>query len=276
MIDKVYVINLEHRTDKWEAQQEAFHSMQVPPNRVKRFPAIDGEEYSDLKKISEAMQADGFFCYTYPPPPSWGPWGDPPRLACHWSHLKVLRKVVNNDETALILEDDVLLSVNFRQLENKLRRLQAFIQIPLDILFLEWWFPSPTDYDGHREIPCYEYSEIQKSRMRQTNIDSIYKDFLGAGDRARVITARGAGRLLKLHDAYPWGIGEMLPWDIGLYQTGLHRQSTDNFTFRERLWTVCDQLSPFGFYAMKPEGIQHAKELFEQQSDVWENRGRRT
>ena len=164
--------------------------------------------------------------------------------------------------------------MNFRELENKLRRLQNYVQLPLDILFLEWWFPSPANEYGHREIPCYEYSGIQKSRMRQTNVDGIYRNFLGAGDRARVITARGARRLLKLHDAYPWGIGEMLPWDIGLYQTGLHRARTNNFTFREGLWTVCEQLSPFEFYAMKPKGIQHTKELFVQQSDVWEDRNR--
>ena len=101
MIDKVYVINLDDRTDKWEAQQGTFHSMQVPRNRVERFSAIDGGNYSGLDAISEAMQADGFFCYKYPP--CWNPWGPPRRLACHWSHLKVLRKIVDNNETALIL-----------------------------------------------------------------------------------------------------------------------------------------------------------------------------
>ena len=274
MINKVYIINLDCRKDKWLAQRCAFLLMEVPPDRVERFPAIDGGKYSDLKAISEAMQADGFSCYTYPPPRSWD-WGKPPRLACHWSHLKVLRKVVENDETALILEDDVLLSVNFRELESKLRQLQDFIKIPLDILFLEWWFPSPASYPGHREISCHEYSEHQESKMCRTNVDGIYEGFLGAGDRARIITARGAERLLKLHAAYPWGIGEMLPWDIGLYQSGLHEQRTDNFTCREELWTVCSQLSPFGFYAMKSEGITHARELFDKQSDVWEDKNQR-
>ena len=148
--------------------------MEGPPDRVERFPAINGRNYSDLEAISEAMQADGFTCYTYPP--LWDPWeGGPPRLTCHWSYLKILRKVVNNDETVLILEDDVLLSVNFRKLKNKLRRLQSCIQSPLDILLLEWWFPSPADYAGHRGIACYEYSEIQEPRMRQVMIDLCYQ-----------------------------------------------------------------------------------------------------
>ena len=270
MIDRVYVINLDRRRDKWLAQQCAFLLMEVPLNRVERFPAIDGVHYSDLKAISEAMQADGFFCYKHPP--CWNPWGPPRRLACHWSHLKVLRKIVENDETALILEDDVLLSTNFGELEGKLQQLQNFVQFPLDILFLEWWFPNPDD----RNIPCHEYSELQKSKMCQTNVEGIFKDFLGAGDRARIVTARGAKRLLELHNAFPWGVGEMLPWNIGLHQTGLHTKTKGDFVFRRQLWAACSQLSPFGFYAMKPKGIKHVKELFDQQSDVWENRGRRT
>ena len=217
MIDKVYVINLDCRKDKWLAQRCAFLVMEVPPNRVERFPAINGSKYSDLKEISKAMQADDFSCYTYPPPRSWN-WGKPSRLACHWSHLKVLRKIVENDETALILEDDVLLSTNFGELEEKLQQLQDFVQFPLGILFLEWWFPNPDD----RNIPCHEYSELQESKMCQTNVEGIFKDFLGAGDRARIVTARGAKRLLELHNAFPWGVGEMLPWNIGLHQTGLH------------------------------------------------------
>lgn len=269
MIDKVYVINLDHRKDKWLAQQCAFLLMEVPPNRSERFPAIDGRNYSDLEAISEAMQADGFFCYKYPP--CWNPWGPPRRLACHWSHLKVLRKIVENDETALILEDDVLLSTNFGELEKKFQQLQNFVQFPLDILFLEWWFPNPDD----RNIPCHEYSELQESKMCQTNVEGIFKDFLGAGDRARIVTARGAKRLLELHNAFPWGVGEMLPWNIGLHQTGLHTKTKGDFVFRRQLWAACSQLSPFGFYAMKPKGIQYAKELFDQQSDVWEDRNQR-
>ena len=268
MIDKVYVINLDHRTDKWLAQRCAFLLMEVPLNRVERFPAIDGRKYSDLKEISKAMQADGFSCYTYPP--LWDPWGDPPRLACHWSHLKVLRKVVENNETALILEDDVLLSVNFRELEDKLKQLQDFVQTPLDILFLEWWFPNPDD----RNIPCHEYSELQESKMCQTNAEGIFKDFLGAGDRARIMTARGAERLLELHNAFAWGIGEMLPWNIGLHQTDLHTKTKGDFVPRKPLWAACNQLSPFEFYAMKPKGIKYAAELFDKRSDVWKHKNK--
>ena len=274
MIDKVYVINLDCRKDKWLAQRCAFLLMEVPLNRVERFPAIDGGKYSDLKAISEAMQADGFSCYTYPP--LWDPWeGGCPRLACHWSHLKVLRKVAENDETALILEDDVLLSVTFRELENKLKQLQDLVQTPLDILFLESWFPSPADESGHSKIPCHEYSKLQESRMHQTNVDGVYKDFFGAGDRARVVTTRGAERLLELHNAYPWGIGEMLPWNIGLHQTELHTKTEGDFELRQELWRACERLSPFGFYAMKPEGIKHARELFDKQSDVWDDKNKR-
>ena len=271
MIDKVYVINLDCRKDKWLAQRCAFLLMEVPPDRVERFPAIDGGKYSDLKAISEAMQADGFSCYTYPPNHDWG---EPPRLACHWSHLKVLRKVVENDETALILEDDVLLSVNFRELENKLRQLQDFVQIPVDISIWNGGFPRQPNPDFY-DIPCHEYSERQESRMRTTSVDGIYADFLGAGDRARIITARGAERLLELHNAYPWGIGEMLPWNVGLHQLGLHTQTQRDFAFRKQLWAACDRLSPFGFYAMKPKGIKHAKHLFDKKSDVHEYKNQR-
>lgn len=275
MIDKVYAINLKRRTDKWLAQQCAFLLMQVPSDRVKHLLAIDGRCYSNLESISTAMQHDGFSCYAYPPPPFWQDWGEPPRLACHWSHLKVLRKVVENDETALILEDDVLLSVNFRELENKLRKLKNLVENPLDILFLEWWFPSPTTNPDFYDTPGYEFSERQESRMRQTSVEGIYADFFGAGDRARIITPRGAERLLELHNAYPWGIGEMLPWNIGLHQSGLHTQTGSDFAFRRQLWDACDRLSPFGFYAMNPEGIKHAKRLFNKKSDVWEEKNER-
>ena len=141
-------------------------------------------------------------------------------------------KVVEKNETALILEDDVLLSTNFGELEEKLQQLQDLVQFPLDILFLEWWFPNPND----RNIPCHEYSELQESKMCQTRVEGIFEDFLGAGDRARIVTARGAKRLLKMHNAFPWGVGEMLPWNIGLHQTRLHTKTKGDFIFRKQFW----------------------------------------
>lgn len=270
MIDKVYIINLDRRRDKWLAMQAACIGTQISYKRIKRIPAVDGRRYSSLKQLSTAMQSDGFYSYTYPPP--WENWGVKNQLATQWSHLKVLREVASkNNETAIIFEDDVLPLIRFQDLEKAHDALMAKIDGPLDILFLDWWFPNAEEQPDFRNIPGSIYAKRQESKMVRVDVPKfavgydtaheIYANFRGTGDRARLITSHGARRLLELYKSYPWGLGEMLPWLVGLYESGI-----DTRDGRQQFWDACEKLAPFAFYAVKPQTVAHTPHLFK--SDV--------
>src|SRR5688572_498365 len=81
--DKIFCINLDRRTDRWEESLKEFNKYNLD---VERFPAIDGKELnlSDKVKLTPAEKA------------------------CSMSHHTILKRMIeNNWNRILILEDDV-------------------------------------------------------------------------------------------------------------------------------------------------------------------------
>lgn len=92
--DRVVVINLDRRPDRWERFQEHLAEIDWPFRQVERFRAIDGRIAS--------------------PPPWWrmggGAWG------CHQSHVRIIEQaLMDGVRTILVLEDDVVFVPNFRE-----------------------------------------------------------------------------------------------------------------------------------------------------------------
>lgn len=90
-INKVYVINLKHRKDRWESVQEKFKGTNL---KLTRFNAINGKDLNDdqIEKLTTK------FCYYF---------CSPGMIGCWLSHYKLWEQIVkSNDENVLILEDD--------------------------------------------------------------------------------------------------------------------------------------------------------------------------
>jgi glycosyl transferase family 25 len=99
-IQKTYVINLKHRTDRWEHVQGEFKKMEIDPATVVRFDAIKNNQ--------------GF-------------------IGCLLSHLAVIEECKDLDRF-MILEDDVLFQPNAATL-TKLA-LEQLKRVEWDMLYL--------------------------------------------------------------------------------------------------------------------------------------------
>ena len=85
--DRVYVVNLDRRPDRWDSFQKRVHASGWPFAAAQRFSATDGQQE---------------------PPPDWyrpgkGAWG------CYRSHVRAMQDAINGGcERILILEDDAV------------------------------------------------------------------------------------------------------------------------------------------------------------------------
>ena len=91
--EKIYCLNLDRRTDRWEKCQENFKKLHL---NVERVSAIDKHTLTSNTSISEGQ------------------------LACSKSHLSMIQKAKDDQlSPILILEDDVILSDNINEVFEK-------------------------------------------------------------------------------------------------------------------------------------------------------------
>lgn len=89
--DKIYCINLDRRTDRWESCIKEFKKNNMT---VERTSAVDGK---DIQSKND--------------------WMTGPRIGCCKSHVDILKKMIeNNWKKILILEDDIEFIDNFREI----------------------------------------------------------------------------------------------------------------------------------------------------------------
>jgi len=127
--DRVVVINLDRRTDRWEAIQEKFAKINWPFKEPERFSAYDGDRL--------------------PEPIGWthgrGTWG------CLLSHREVLSRAIQDGlNSVLILEDDIFFAPDFET------RVINFIQgLPVNwdqIMLGGQFFDNSKAYDISPEV----------------------------------------------------------------------------------------------------------------------------
>lgn len=113
-IDKIYIINLEHRKDRWEYCLKQLLQYNISLNKIERFNAIKPHSISDvdpeyIKNITKHQKWKRNENYIK------GSYG------CRQSHLTILNKYIYQpNKHILILEDDFLLTDNFINKFNKL------------------------------------------------------------------------------------------------------------------------------------------------------------
>jgi GR25 family glycosyltransferase involved in LPS biosynthesis len=94
--DKIFVINLEEATERWQIFLQELKNIGVSEEEVSRFEAIDGKSMPQKGNLKNG------------------------ELGCHLSHLKIIELAQKEKyERILILEDDVEFHKNFARLFPK-------------------------------------------------------------------------------------------------------------------------------------------------------------
>jgi GR25 family glycosyltransferase involved in LPS biosynthesis len=105
MISSVYVINLEKDVKRWLEMKKTL--IDVGINDYNRIEGVYGKELSELDLKKNTTESCNKYCTKS-------------MIGCAMSHLKTWETVLkNNDKTALILEDDVMLPNDFKYKINK-------------------------------------------------------------------------------------------------------------------------------------------------------------
>ena len=110
LFDKIYVINLERRPDRLASVMNEIARVGIIGDiPIEIIPAVDGK-----KDVNEQfLAANNFKVYDQWTDPWWGRSISLGELGCGVTHYKLWQKIIENNETALILEDDVSLSDSF-------------------------------------------------------------------------------------------------------------------------------------------------------------------
>jgi len=124
--NKLFVINLERRKDRYEHMMNHFKKFNIDDNKINWFKAFDGTYLNNnskrylhykelfLKQIESNKKKNKPYNYNYFPSFTNG------ELGCFMSHLILWKKMIDKDiENAIIFEDDCLFHESFLPTMNK-------------------------------------------------------------------------------------------------------------------------------------------------------------
>ena len=204
MIDKIYLLNLPHRTDRKYFMEGHLETIGVPREKIRIFEAKYGNDYETTHDVIDAAITDGF--------EQFGDWRDVPhsrtKKAYFWSWCSMLREIIALQIHALILLDDRMLTVTWDTLCGFIEFLNDS-HPPFHILQLEW----RDDRDGVPYIPGQHGEPVS---------DYIAKNTYMYGDFATIVSPAGAERMFNSLKVLPNTEGMFYEWQReGRDQTGL-------------------------------------------------------
>lgn len=192
MIEKVILMNLKHREDKWLFAAGTFRGLNFPMHGganqfgdvVERFIAHDGLNYKDGYAVRTAAIADGFPYFDKML------WDDalPQEIAWCWTWASALRSIIDRDIVAILLIDDFMPTPPLWTWD----RLNGLVEL-VNVGFRAMQLDAKGAPDSR--MPPVEY------------YDSIIgKGFLVGNERATILTPEGAKLLLEVNSEPPYGL----------------------------------------------------------------------
>lgn len=157
---QTYVINLDHDTEKWEVIQKKF------PWTVTRISAVDGSKAKRPFFINKLM------------------------YGCLQSHRKVWQQIVQNNETALVLEDDCHPLPHFQE---KFYHVLSTLPPDYDVAVLGYLV---SDVHGDYFLTSITAPFMKRRCMRRINDEWFVPGYF-IGSHCYLITPQGAKKLLQ-------------------------------------------------------------------------------
>lgn len=203
-IDKVYYINRDEETERNYSQRVLSFVMHVPPIKLERHVVQDNSGYHENADIIADIIDDGFVEYEWflDPKNAGHIWQRVKNLSVFWNHLKVLRKIVERNERAIVVEDDTFLDKSFYGLEDDI----TAIRTDFDVLWLEsWWWP--------RDASEFKLQmQLESNLQPMIGLPFIHKNYYGLSSRARYFSPEGADRFMRMCLDAPWYSTELVGW----------------------------------------------------------------
>ena len=178
IIEYTYVINLDHRIDRWNNIQKAF---KYTPLKLNRWNAVYGKNLSD----DDIYKITNTFCYYF---------CAPGLIGCWLSHYLLWKYIFENKlDNVLILEDDAIPIQNFSiKLDNILKQIPT----DYDIVFL--------GCDGSCDSENNYLAQLIYGKNKSVDVNNKINDLVvptfPLGMHAYIVSHRGAKKLLEIKE----------------------------------------------------------------------------
>lgn len=167
IIEHTFVINLKHRTDRWNKIKENFKNL-----KLKRWEAVYGKKLSDTNIQNIANE----FCYNF---------CSEGMIGCWLSHYNLWKYIVSNKlDNVLILEDDSVPTENFKNIDNLLTSVPS----DYDLFYL--------GCDGSCDNKNNSLLKLYFGENKTVNQDIMIPSFPLA-THAYILSHKGAQKLLN-------------------------------------------------------------------------------
>ena len=120
-VSNIFIMTLKATPNRKWGMIGALDVRDFPMDIVETIDGIDGLEYKTHDAIFKAAAADGFEFFADNPEYLERPI---PMVAGSWSACRVLRHIVEKDETSILMEDDWVFTVDYRVVKERLQRLE--------------------------------------------------------------------------------------------------------------------------------------------------------
>lgn len=196
-IDVVLILNLEKRLDRLYAIYGALCAAGTPKEKIKRWPAISGDNFEDRDALIQAATDDGFpeFSSLVVNRPNDELYFELNIKSQAWNYCQMLRYLVETQQTGVILYDDRFIKdwINFQGTYNTLKRHEA--QNPV-ILQIEYYFSGHFNQKikrrRHRHV-----SYIQQGPTTASENAMVYSPDGAEWFLARILEPENKGRNLE-------------------------------------------------------------------------------
>jgi len=200
---KIFVINLDHREDKFSSVVEQLNKFQLPCERIS---AVNGKDLtnSEISDIYDSDKNEKF----YPKILSSG------EIGCYLSHIKAWKEIINQElDYAVILEDDCKIEEHFQNFNKYIEKLQNWDYIKIA---------------GNRGAKKIKRSE---ALCREASI--VYYNKIPASTVGQIISYSGAQKLLENSKSIfrPVDIDIKHYWEKGINVIGIEPKLIDNIGF---------------------------------------------
>ena len=228
MVDRVLIMNLRRRTDRWWFALGALGALQFPlsddyswDNLIVRFMAHDGKDYPDDHAVREAAIADGF--------PHFQNYRRAGRFitAWDWTWISAIRAIAESDKITLMSIDDYVPVPGWTF--QRIKRIAAEC------------YDESAEYGGFCGLQLRQNIRGKNKIEIKPHTSVLQKGFV-PNDQALILSPEGASILLDFFKSTPpYGppdrILKKFAWDL-----------IDNENLSGRFWHVIDPVYKLGYH----------------------------
>lgn len=200
-IDKIYILNLKRFKQRREASLTNLERLGVSPEKIAIYYGTPEEEFASRRRIIKTLEKK----YDFPTHFTRAHIHKQRRkyLLHTWAKEIILQRIIDRNETAILLEDDCSINKSLDAIEAYISRLPNFIFLNLTI-----W----NGREGAHEIDISDHiRKIDKdvalppprtNPILTEGFDDIYQGLFHTGERALVINAEGAKFVKRMFRKY--------------------------------------------------------------------------